>query len=674
MYRISKACYDALFSPSRRMTARACVTLADGTALALGAGDFKQNGIWLDEATSSGGFDLGAAIISKLTLRLNNSDGRFNTVDFVGGRITSIHVGVADGNAIEWIPLGVFDIDSVKYAGSAAEIIAYDALSSADRELPALTCPVTLGNLIRSICTHCGIIWSGQRFLHDDYAMEKMPDSATCRDVISYAAALAGCYARMSREGQLTFGWYGENMPLWGAEAWLDGGNFIEAESGSNCDGGDFFRYGDDDIDGGNNDYKGFCKITSLKSVSGDYPLTVTGVRFVAPDREITDITVDGAEVTHYVPGEAYICGGNEYAFDLSENPLLTHEIPAVLAALGARLIGCTFSPVTVTCQSNPAFEPGDVIKVPDRRGNSYTALVNHCVYKFGSAQTLTCEAPTYSERQQSQYHSVSRLERKLDDKTCEKINNYNSRIQALNDLMFNSMGVYKTAVSGAAGKVTYYAHNAPTLAASSYVSCKTQSGFAYTNTGWNGGDPDWNYGMDAEGNMICHVLSAVGIVADWIKAGRIESADGKCYFDLDHNQLFASKIGLPKRYLSSGEVTTDTGASRAGIACHDEDLSDSAYFQLRPILASADGVLYGFGLFDQLCRAQMICASRADNPLNNAVVLYGYDADGNRHELLAASAVNGGVRISSMSGQTRIEVTDSGIAIYKDGTLVQSW
>ena len=153
-----------------------------------------------------------------------------------------------------------------------------------------------------------------------------------------------------------------------------------------------------------------------------------------------------------------------------------------------------------------------------------------------------------------------------------------------------------------------------------------------------------------------------------------MESADGSCYFDLDNNQLFASKIGLPTRYLSSGSVSTDTGESRAGIACFDETLSGNPYMQIRPVQARADGALYGFGLADQSGRIQLLCAARADNAVNNAVALYGYDASGGRHELLAASAANGGIKLSSMNGQNRIEITDSGISVYSNGTLVQSW
>ena len=676
MVNISQACYNALFSPSRAMTARATIITSAGSTISLAASDFKSSGIRLSEATSgSGNFDLGAAVISKLTLTLNNSDGRFNNSQFIGGQVSSVQIGVKlPDNSTEWIPLGAFDIDSVKYSGTAAEIVAFDYLARADKALPSVSCPVTLGNLIRSVCTHCGIVWSGQSFLHDDYIVESLPDSASCRDVISYAAAIAGCYAKMSRAGQLTFGWYGINMPLWDAEVWLDGGNYIVAASGDEADGGDFDDYDDSDSDGGRNDFRGSCVIHSPKSVAGDKPVTITGIIFQTPDSQHSAVDEDGNEVVETVPGTTFISGTEDYCFDLSDNRLLTHDIPDVLAALGEKLIGESFSPISLSCSSNPAFEAGDIVKVTDRRGNTYTAYINRSEYKFGAAQALSCEAKTEAEKSYEQYSYVARLEQKIKSDTDTKISAYSSRLQTLNNLMLNSMGVYKTAVQNSDGSVTTYTHDKPTLAASSYIACETAGGFAYTKSGWNDGSPVWQYGMTADGNIICNVLSAVGIVADWIQAGRVESADGSCYFDLDNNQLFASKIGLPTRYLSSGSVSTDTGESRAGIACFDETLSGNPYMQIRPVQARADGALYGFGLADQSGRIQLLCAARADNAVDNGVALYGYDASGGRHELLVTSAANRGIKLSSMNGQNRIEITDSGISVYSNGTLVQSW
>ena len=206
MYPVSRECYNALFSPSRRMTVRAVITTSDGTLLRLTAADFKSGGIKLSEATSgTGSFDLGSAVISKLTVTLNNSDGRFNAAGFVGGEVNSIQIGVTlPDDSTEWISLGMFDIDSVRYTGTAVELVAYDHLARADKGLPSVTLPVTAGTLLRAVCTHCGIVYDGRDFLHDDYSVDVLPDSASCRDVISWIAQIAGCYARMSREEGLT--------------------------------------------------------------------------------------------------------------------------------------------------------------------------------------------------------------------------------------------------------------------------------------------------------------------------------------------------------------------------------------------------------------------------------------------------------------------------------------
>lgn len=566
MYSISKQCYDALFSSTRQFTARATVTLADGTVMSLAAADFKQSGIQLNEATSSSGsFDLGAAIMSKLTLTLNNASGKFNDVNFIGGQVNAVQIGVyLNETTVEWIPLGVFDIDSVKYSGSAAEITAYDLLGRADRDLSeSIVFPVKLGALLRRICADCGIPWNGDSFLHEEYVVNSPPQNATCRDVISYIAQLAGCYARMTREGHFELGWYGHHMPPWGVEDWLDGGILLDMASGDIADGKDFLDYSDSDIEGGNYSDRLFCQVSNPKSLSGDKALTVTGVRYIEGDSQQNSLDKNGNEIITSVKGNAYLCGTDEYVFDLSENPLLQHDIPSVLAALGEKLIGESFSPLTITCMSNPAFEAGDIIHVTDRKGNDYTAYINVCAYKFGAPQSLSCDAESAAENKSVHYSAVSRLEKKMNDNMDAKINDYNQRVQALNNLMLNAMGVYKTAVQNDDGSITHYTHDKPTLEESSYISCETSNGFAYTNDGWNNGAPYWKYGMTKDGNMICNVLSAVGVVADWIKTGRIESNDGSCYFDLDNNKLVAnvlSTVGIVSEWIQSGRVESSAG------------------------------------------------------------------------------------------------------------------
>ncbi|NLE06989.1 MAG: hypothetical protein GX638_19590, partial [Crenarchaeota archaeon] len=45
-----------------------------------------------------------------------------------------------------------------------------------------------------------------------------------------------------------------------------------------------------------------------------------------------------------------------------------------------------------------------------------------------------------------------------------------------------------------------------------------------WTNTGWNSGNPSWVYGYTQDGNAVFRLLSTVGINADWINAGSIDT------------------------------------------------------------------------------------------------------------------------------------------------------
>lgn len=98
--------------------------------------------------------------------------------------------------------------------------------------------------------------------------------------------------------------------------------------------------------------------------------------------------------------------------------------------------------------------------------------------------------------------------------------------VKELNDLVSNSLGLYRTEIEGAGGDIKYYFHNKATLAQSNYIISMTDSGFAYTNN-WNNGDPVWTYGINPAGNSIMNYLVANKISADLIEAGVISSLEG---------------------------------------------------------------------------------------------------------------------------------------------------
>lgn len=91
----------------------------------------------------------------------------------------------------------------------------------------------------------------------------------------------------------------------------------------------------------------------------------------------------------------------------------------------------------------------------------------------------------------------------------------------ALNGLISNSLGYYTTIVTDPdTGAMITYIHDASTLAASVVIYVMTESGLAWTKTGWNGGSPVWSYGLTSDGNALLNILVVNGINADWINAG----------------------------------------------------------------------------------------------------------------------------------------------------------
>ena len=75
-------------SGNRNYLKYADVTLIDGTVFNFTNEELWQNGLSFESDTSnSGSFDIGSAMISKLTLQINNFDGTYSKYDFNNARL-----------------------------------------------------------------------------------------------------------------------------------------------------------------------------------------------------------------------------------------------------------------------------------------------------------------------------------------------------------------------------------------------------------------------------------------------------------------------------------------------------------------------------------------------------------------------------------------------------------
>lgn len=99
------------------------------------------------------------------------------------------------------------------------------------------------------------------------------------------------------------------------------------------------------------------------------------------------------------------------------------------------------------------------------------------------------------------------------------------SELVKINEHINGSMGYYSTTVTNADGSIYTYLHDEETLEDSLYISYVPEPGsYVWTNIGWNAGSPSWNYGYTQDGNAVFRLLSTVGINADWINAGSIDT------------------------------------------------------------------------------------------------------------------------------------------------------
>ena len=99
------------------------------------------------------------------------------------------------------------------------------------------------------------------------------------------------------------------------------------------------------------------------------------------------------------------------------------------------------------------------------------------------------------------------------------------SELVKINEHINGSMGYYSTTVTNADGSIYTYLHDEENLEDSLYISYVPEPGsYVWTNTGWNAGSPSWNYGYTQDGNAVFRLLSTVGINADWINAGSIDT------------------------------------------------------------------------------------------------------------------------------------------------------
>lgn len=229
MYPVSSDFLKAIKSTQRSFVLKLEIDTAFDTFY-LTEKDVDMGSLKLEEGCVSGdSLELGAAKAALFDISINNRDGRFDDVQFNGGIMKPfIGLELPNGN-IEWVPLGVFNIDEVSRPTTSVSLGGSDNLILFDRDFADIpvSFPTTNKQLLLAICNRVGVPLATTNFLNDDYVVQKAPDSAmSCRDVVKCIAELAAGFAQCDRTtGALKIVPF--QNPGCVHEANIDGGDFI---------------------------------------------------------------------------------------------------------------------------------------------------------------------------------------------------------------------------------------------------------------------------------------------------------------------------------------------------------------------------------------------------------------------------------------------------------------
>lgn len=224
------------------------------------------------------------------------------------------------------------------------------------------------------------------------------------------------------------------------------------------------------------------------------------------------------------------VSGTDDYAIDISENPLIkTDTASTAISALAGELIGFTYRPLTMATKPSPYIYPMDGLAFITAEKTAVYGIVSKVTFGINSRTAIESIGETAEDSGYASYGQFTEIQTKIIEKMKKPVSNMiNDRTALLinmNDMLANSLGLYAITVPIQGGGVQYYFADNPTLADATIIYTFNANGFAWTDD-WNDGQPVWQTGITRDGNAVINMLSAYKISADYITAGTMSAVN----------------------------------------------------------------------------------------------------------------------------------------------------
>lgn len=496
--------------------------------------DIWDNGIVLDEATSNDdSFDIGCAIVGSLKVVIDNITENYTQYYFYDARLV-LWLGVTgDEDALynqRYYRLGFFTVDKPTYNGSLITLECFDNMTWFDTpfgNITGLTYPITAGNLVYAICTHCGVTLGTPTFPNYTTQITVEPEgSINCREVLQYVAQMCCCYCKIDTAGELNLKWYNKYEIININD--IDGGSYHTTTTpysdGDNVDGGAFMT-GGDSADGGT-----FADLMNGAYLSKNYDINVstedivvTGCRVVNntdTEDSYDELWVDSTlEQTH-----------DRYVLVIENNPLITSANASTIAStVGNILAGLPIRGFTATSLNDMSYETGDMVTIYDFRGHFYRTWITHFTFTTNNSERFSCGVQSVRERSETRFSGTVKTLAEANKNADNLLTEYDTAVKELNELAQNSLGYnkYEFSEGGATTTWLYSGHtvdntnpSAPVFPSSTNVIKISGDGVFISHDG----GLTYDSGYDANsGTAILSLLYAQGLSSEWIKTGTLD-------------------------------------------------------------------------------------------------------------------------------------------------------
>jgi len=363
---------------------------------------FWADSISFSEATSNdGSFDVGSAIIGVFNFTLNNFDRFFDNIDFAGAVVVPLVYYTIDG-VNEYVSKGVFYISTHKTSGNIINCTAMDALKFLDQAQTDITYPITVQDLVETICTANNITLATQTITNGSFIIPGIPAEGlvlTDRQMLSYACQATGNFAKMNEEGELIVSWYDfdnvndvtstfNGKSLWTTPIEVTGirvsiGNVTGQIMAVSIDGNGELQYIRE------------SEIPDTFYINSDGQLisvSSSGATYAIVDESLMR-TGEQLPVSEETKDVSIIYGSDEHVITIADNPYITvSNVFEVCRMISERIFGFSFRPGSIPVLSNPCLQAGDVLRINDHiTGLIYMFPVTMLVYNKTLTETIHC-------------------------------------------------------------------------------------------------------------------------------------------------------------------------------------------------------------------------------------------------------------------------------------------